>query len=959
MATYWKKTIILTFLTLFAALPVMASGFMEVRNFPRDIYKGGPQNWDVIQDSVGNLYVGNRDGMLSFDGERWHKYVLPNLSAVRTILYDKDTDRIYVGGSEEFGYFSPHALTGALQYTSLLPTLRGDRPHFTEIWNIHALGGKIWFQGDFHLFCYDGNRTDVTASPDRISCSALIGSALFVGFEDGDIGNVAGGGIARLNGTTILAGKKIQAILPGPGMVLVCTPVDGIYGYDGNGVRPYDSPIDGFLRENQLLCAVRSGDDYVFGTVTGGAVVRNHTTGATRYINRMNGLQNNTVLNAGFDKSGNIWLCLDNGLDYAIYNSPLSNLIGSSNDVGAGYASLRCGDRVYFGTNQGLYSTPYPFESSPRPLALRREFQGQVWDITECDGGFFVAGDAGAYVYAGGSFEKIAGLTGTHKILEVPGLANTAIASCYDGFHLLRRESGRWHNAGIISGAQEATGEFHFDNVNNLWFNHWIKGIYRLHYDPGSNSFDVNRLYTETDGLPGPRDNAVTIFNGRPIFTNDSGFYTYDYASDSIVPDSEMATIYKAPDHGSLHFDKGRLVLIGASGINVASPDDTGSFRTQLTIAKSLKDRIINGFENVNVISPDEVIVANQDGFWSVNPKGGRAPEWEPAAFVGAVYANTDSLVYLAGLRPGPGPQLKLPHQLNSLRFEFSCPDFQTTGGVLYSSYLEHYDKDWSPYTTESSREYTQLHEGTYTLHLRAYNRNSGEETETSFPFRITPPWHRSIVAMLVYSLLFVALVICLAYMLRRWKLNTERRAEKQKEEELSEMRRAAEREALQKDYEISKLKSDQLEVDVKHKSTELSNATMNLIRKNEILHEIASKIAKIQELTSLDKAAQRQLSNIQASIKENISHDDDQNAFNRNFDIVYGDYTKRLRERYPQLTPSDVRLACYLKMGLSSKEIAPLVNISYKSVEMARYRLRKKMGLDSDTSITDYLANF
>ena len=115
MATYWKKTIILTFLTLFAALPVMTSGFMEVRNFPRDIYKGGPQNWDVIQDSVGNLYVGNRDGMLSFDGERWHKYVLPNLSAVRTILYDKDTDRIYVGGSEEFGYFSPHALTGALQ----------------------------------------------------------------------------------------------------------------------------------------------------------------------------------------------------------------------------------------------------------------------------------------------------------------------------------------------------------------------------------------------------------------------------------------------------------------------------------------------------------------------------------------------------------------------------------------------------------------------------------------------------------------------------------------------------------------------------------------------------------------------------------------------------------------------------------------------------------------------------
>lgn len=944
---------------MLAALHGAASGFLEVRNFPRDSYKGGPQNWDVIQDSVGNLYVGNRDGMLSFDGERWHKYVLPNLSTVRAMLYDKDTDRIYVGGSEEFGYFSPHALTGALEYTSLLPTLRGDRPHFTEIWNIHSLGGKIWFQGDYHLFCYDGTGTDVIASADRISCSALIGSALFVGFEEGDIGSVAGGAIARLNTHSVLAGKKIQAMLPGPGIVLVCTPMDGLYSYDGDGVQPYASGIDGFLRENQLFCAVRSGDDYVFGTVTGGAVVKNFTTGNTRYINRMNGMQNNTVLNAGFDKSGNVWLCLDNGLDYAIYNSPLSNLIGSSNDVGAGYASLRYGDRVYFGTNQGLYSTPYPFESSPSPLALRREFQGQVWDITECDGGFFVAGDAGTYVHRGDTFEKIAGLTGTHKVLEVPGIKDTAIASCYDGFHLLRKDGGKWRNAGMISGGNDAMGAFHFDNMGNMWFGHWLRGVYRLHYEPRTNSFDVNKLYTDNNGLPSTRDNYVTIFNGRPVFTSALGFYTYDYASDSIVPDSEIENIYKTPERGSLHFDKGRLVLIGQTGINVASPDDTGNYRTQLTIAKSLKDRMVNGFEDVNVIDSDEVIVANQDGFWSVNPKGGRRPEWEPRAFVGAVYANTDSLVYLAGLKPGAAPQLKLEHELNSLRFEFSCPDFQTTRGVLYSSYLENYDKDYSPYTTESSREYTQLHEGSYVLHLRAFNRNTGEESETAFSFRITPPWYRSVVAMIVYSLLFAAMVIWLAYMLQRWKLNTERRAEIKKEEELSEMRRRAEREALQKDYEISKLKSDQLEVDVKHKSTELSNATMNLIRKNEILHEIASKITKIQELTAHDKTVQRHLSAIQTSIKDNISHDDDQNAFNRNFDIVYGDYTKRLRERYPQLTPSDVRLACYLKMGLSSKEIAPLVNISYKSVEMARYRLRKKMELDSDTSITDYLANF
>ena len=135
----------------------------------------------------------------------------------------------------------------------------------------------------------------------------------------------------------------------------------------------------------------------------------------------------------------------------------------------------------------------------------------------------------------------------------------------------------------------------------------------------------------------------------------------------------------------------------------------------------------------------------------------------------------------------------------------------------------------------------------------------------------------------------------------------------------------------------------------------------MSLIRKNEILRGIADKLAKIQELSATDigaPAAQRMLSRIQNSIEENISHDEDQKTFNKNFDIVYANYTKRLMELHPNLSSSDKRLCCYIKMGLSSKEIAPLINISYKSVEMARYRLRKKIGLPPDASLTAYLDN-
>lgn len=183
------------------------------------------------------------------------------------------------------------------------------------------------------------------------------------------------------------------------------------------------------------------------------------------------------------------------------------------------------------------------------------------------------------------------------------------------------------------------------------------------------------------------------------------------------------------------------------------------------------------------------------------------------------------------------------------------------------------------------------------------------------------------------------------------------------KEKEMAQLREKNKREALEKDFEIATLKSEQLEKDIRHKSSELSNTTMNLIRKNEILSEIHEKLAKVQDslVSQEGKVAlnvRRQLALIKSTINDNISHDDDFERFTGYFDIVYVDFTKNLLKRHPNLSLNDKRLCCYIKMGLSSKEIAPLINISYKSVEMARYRLRKKMDLPADVNLVEYLQN-
>ena len=133
----------------------------------------------------------------------------------------------------------------------------------------------------------------------------------------------------------------------------------------------------------------------------------------------------------------------------------------------------------------------------------------------------------------------------------------------------------------------------------------------------------------------------------------------------------------------------------------------------------------------------------------------------------------------------------------------------------------------------------------------------------------------------------------------------------------------------------------------------------MNVMRKNEILIDIANQITKLQESdnkTTFTADTIKRLNKIQKLIQENISHDDDWQKFAHNFDVVYEDYLKRLVAKFPQLSINDQRLCASLKMGLSSKEIAPLLNISYRIAEMARYRLRKKMQLSREVNLAEYL---
>ena len=187
-------------------------------------------------------------------------------------------------------------------------------------------------------------------------------------------------------------------------------------------------------------------------------------------------------------------------------------------------------------------------------------------------------------------------------------------------------------------------------------------------------------------------------------------------------------------------------------------------------------------------------------------------------------------------------------------------------------------------------------------------------------------------------------------------------RMRKEKERQLREQEREFQMEQTQKDKQLAELRNEQLNLNLKQKAGQLADSTINLVRKNEMLQEIDQSMFELSEDVKHNEPAtalQRRIKNIRRSIEMNMGDDKNWQKFEENFNLVYDNFMQRLTEHYPELKMNDRKLCAYLRMDLSSKEIASLMNCSERSVETARYRLRKKLQMEKGDNLTTFLQNF
>ncbi|WP_294616132.1 two-component regulator propeller domain-containing protein [uncultured Bacteroides sp.] len=951
-----QKISCLSILFLLISVSVNAGWQRPVTNYTRHAYKASNQNWNIRQHDNGWIYLANNKGLLEFDGVEWNLYPIHN-SKVRAVKIGND-GRIYVGGMGQFGYFTPNRL-GGLEYTCLSDSLPSD-VYVGIIWNILLDRDRVYFQSDRCFFYMENGAVHKIDYSSGIYSSLVLQNKLYI---------VSDEGLLMLNGTEfrrvcdaseIGATVRIEGVLPYGDNLLVVTRNNGLFMYDGTSFRKYLTVAEEFCRKNRVFCAALQDSLLALGSIRSGVCLLDLATNEMEVISTENGLQNNTVLSMMFDKTGNLWLGLDNGIDCIHLNARLVSLYGGKPVIGSGYASCSYRDKFYFATNQGLYCSPLSGQLNGKELIkFVPGTSGQIWSLSQHDDKLFCCSDNGIFIIDGERMEYLGNPKGVWRVVSVGARKDVLIAGTYSGLYLLAKKGEKWTLAERIPGFYHSCKDMLVeDSTGILWVGNKENGVSRLTLSSDLRRVEKVKYYNNED-FPRGYDACLLRMKDEVVIASHYGLWRYDQSRDCLEAytgleqrlDGKAAYTYVKAD--TLQ----NIWYVADGTLKVLHYDPVKQEYYRVNNELFLKGAMIESFENVYFYKSDLVIAGTEEGFSLIRMDSLQAQHAPLTLQIRKVYLTglRDSLIYGRSYQYDAEP-IVIPYSRNSIRIEYSVNDYTKAQPVLYSYQLSGDSEKgvWSEYSENNVKEFTDLHEGNYVFRVKLQTAGEQEPIETSFAFEILPPWYCTWWSYLMYLALAAALFYYVYYRISEGH----KRLLIQKKLELYEQEQKFQRESELKDKKIDILKEEKLQSELRYKSEELIRTTLNVVRKNELLSDIKREVLGISRSISEENlvSLRRKTLQLLSQIETNIKHDDDLQAFQTTFDAVHHDFFRKLEKAYPELNNKDKQLCAYIKMNLLSKEIAPLMNISLRGVEISRYRLRKKLGLEEGENLSEFL---
>lgn len=937
---------------------VKSIGVPSIQNYPKSDYNAGTQNWGIAQDSNGFIYFANNNGVLRFDGTQWELLPVSVSSPVRSVAVDRE-DNIYVGLFNDFGVLE-YNTSGEIRYRSLKNLLPPEVGDFDEVWKIYEIQGALFFQSFDYIFVLENEEIQIIRPQNRFHFSFQVNNRFFVYETDFGLFEYRAGKLDLIPWSGSLTGKEIRGVLEvQPNHLLIATDRDGLYRVENGKLEKWDVPVSDFIEEFILFSATKIGESFfAFGTIANGVAISDSDGRIIQHLNKNRGLQNNTILSIFTDHDENLWLGLDNGIDYVEINSPIS-YISDVEGLGAGYCAQVFNGKLYVGTNQGLFVKSFSnFSGNDQQFELVENTTGQVWSLQVFDGQLLCSHNLGTFIIRDNQAIPVSDVEGSWGYIQLKNNKELLLGGHYNGLQLLKRNDKGWIHHKTIKGFNESS-RFLMQDVNGkIWMSHGGKGIFHVELNEESDSVINHTLYTSKHGLPSDEQNVLFGYNDETYISTVAGIFRFNNDDDAFVPAAHF--MEKFPLNGRLKTfvpdNEGNFWFITDSESGVFRLNEDLTFTKITAPFKPLENLYINEFEFIYPFSSDHVIIGIENGFAHYSSKFLKSYNRSYRSFITTVeLPELDSTINL--LNREISESISFPYKKNAFRFYYTAPFFEGNAQLHFSYLLENYNNEWSDWSTYNYRDFTNLREGDYVFHVKARNIYGEESDVSAFRFKILPPWYRSGLAYLLYLFLFgLLLFLMFKFFSNRIRALRIREIEKHRRE-LKEREQVFLQQTLLAEKENIRLRNEKLTAEMQHRDKELANQTMNIIQKNEFLVKLKEELQKLQK-SSDDGSVKTKLSAISRRINKEIDNEQQNQMFETYFEEVHKEFFQNLRNKYPDLTARERKLSAYIRMNLTTKEIAVLLNISDRGVEIARYRLRKKFNLERETNLTTFLLN-
>ena len=922
----------------------------KVTHYSRDDFHADSQFWTMTRDQEGILYFGNNDGVLIFDGERWQKVVLPNHSSVRSLTTTK-AGKIYAGGFNDLGVIEKDSV-GNYHYVSQVNDLELENGKLENLWQVHEFKNYIIFRSFSELIVIAGNTATHISSNNAFTYSDIVNNKYYV--QD------SGHGILEFDPENMQLNKVFASEDYDHNEIKAFLPYDNnneVALISKNGKVYIANSLTGTLKlwkrifadnyQDQVITAIEHNDKYLLGTLSSKILILTKKGEVIHDSLAFANVHNSSVLDLHHDGE-NIWALLNNGLDFIEFDSPVSQLFKDASI----YDILLDENKVFLATNKGVFSSnlsvedvnSYNFRFDKVP-----NLEGQAWSIQKEEDAIIIGHDKGLFHLKDGVPEKIGNVDGFWKIIKIEGTPEKYLAANYNGLYLINKSEKGWNLQHKIKGFEESTRDIlQADEKNTFWVCHGFKGVYKLKINEDYTRIYAVDHYTNQNGLESPFNVNVTRWNNDVVFTTNTGIFHFNESSNYFEPYTPLNNILDtAYNTRKIVKDNERIWIVQDDQIGYFNQTDENP-EIRKNIFLNLKGSLNRGMESIQPLQNNNVLIGATTGLYLYELKGAALKKIR-TRITGANYlkkAETQKI------NIDSENDINLPPGVEILRFEFTAPGVSPSSLIQYQYFLEGIDEKWSAWETSAFKEYTHLPAGNYSFGVRSRDLTGNEGEEAKLAFIVSPVWYQTTTAYIIYGVMVLLLAILVIQLVRR-KIELERKKAEiasQKTKKLLELE--IEQLKLEKDKESIKRDKQLLEEDNILKSKELANYTMMLVKKKDVFSETYENLLEFRKSLKT-QAAKKRLQDVLMKLNQHRIGEEYMTIFDVNFEKVHKNFFRELKNINPKLTKRELRLCAFVKMNLTNKEIAPLLNISVRGVETARYRVRKKLNVQESNFIT------